>query len=94
MADKKQKRDIREALADLCHEQWSGWERYLFRFGTLNDDGTFTMDADKVTRWMLQMVTPYEDLSELEQDSDRKEADKFLRLMLGYGLIEIGRKTS
>jgi hypothetical protein len=21
---------LREALADLCHEQWSGWMRYLF----------------------------------------------------------------
>ena len=72
---------LRRELADLCHEQWSGWMRYLFQFGIQNEDGTFTMDADKVARWRRQMNTPYRDLTEPEQDSDRQEADKFLALM-------------
>lgn len=73
----------REALADLCHKQWSGWMHYLFRFGTQNEDGTFTMDADKVTRWRRQMETSFSELSPVEQNSDRKEADKFLVVFRG-----------
>lgn len=74
--------ELLELLALLCHDQWSGWMKYLFRFGTLNDDGTFTMDADKVTRWKRQMETAYSDLSESEQESDRTEARKFLAIFL------------
>jgi len=69
-----------EKLANLCHEQWAGWMRYLFKFGTQNEDGTFTMDADKVARWRRQMETPYSGLSESEQNSDRKEAAKFIKI--------------
>lgn len=53
--------------------------RYLFKYGTLNDDGTFTMDADKVRRWNRQMITDYAELTADEKESDRKEADKFFR---------------
>ncbi len=74
---------IREDVAGLCHEQWSGWMRWLFQFGVHNDDGTFTMDADKVARWTRQMKTSYADLSGSEQESDRKEADKFYRVIFG-----------
>jgi hypothetical protein len=73
--------ELREKIAELCHDQWSGWMCYLFRFGTTNDDGTFTMDAEKVARWRRQASMRYDELPEFEKDSDRKEADKFLRLM-------------
>lgn len=69
---------LRERLADLCHRQWSGWMRYLFDKGTFNSDGTWTMPKWAVDRWRWQMETPFKDLSLSEQDSDRKEADKFI----------------
>ena len=72
---------FRETLADLCHEQWSGWMQYLFCKGVFNEDGTWTMHKEYAERWQRQMNTPYDELSEAEQDSDRKEADKFLRVM-------------
>lgn len=31
---------IREKLADLCHEQWSGWIRYMFSKGIEQPDGS------------------------------------------------------
>lgn len=71
---------IRERIADLCHEQWSGWMDYLFSKGTFSEDGTWTMPAWAVERWKRQAETPYAKLSESEQDSDRKEADKFLAI--------------
>ena len=72
---------LREQLADLAHQQWSGWMRYLFSKGTFNEDGTWTMPAWAVERWQRQMITSYEALSETEQESDRHEADKFLALL-------------
>lgn len=76
--------ELREKLAQLAHSQWSGWMEYLFSKGTFNDDGTWTMPAWAVERWKRQMITPYADLPEPEQESDRKEADKFLEVIDAY----------
>ena len=76
-----EKDSITYKLADLCHQQWSGWMFWLFKYGTYNEDGTFTVDADHVERWRRQMVTPFVDLSEDERDSDLHEASKFQTLL-------------
>lgn len=73
--------ELKEQLADLCHEQWSGWMRYMFSKAPLNEDGSWTMPAEFVERWQRQMNTSYAELSEPEQNSDRTEADKFLALL-------------
>ena len=72
---------MREKLAELCHEQWSGWMHYLFSKGMFNKDGTWTMPAWAVERWKQQMEMPYSELSKSEQDSDRNEADKFIAVI-------------
>ncbi len=77
-ARKRELMPLREELAELAHEQWSGWMKYLFSKGTQNEDGTWTMPAGAVERWTRQRNTPYDDLSDDEQNSDRNEADKFL----------------
>ena len=79
---------MREELADLCHKQWSGWMEYLFskctaetgQFG--RDTGNLVIPERSVERWQRQLHTPYADLSEDERESDRKEADKFIAIML------------
>jgi hypothetical protein len=68
---------LREAVADLCHEQWTGWMRYLFSRCEITREGAL-IPAMWVARWQRQMDTPYAKLSQHEQDSDRKEADRFL----------------
>jgi len=70
-----------EQLASLAHTQWSGWMRYLFKFGRELKDGTFVMDADKVQRWKRQMSTDYAQLPESERESDRVEARKVLAIL-------------
>lgn len=72
---------LREALADLEHDRWSRWMRYLFTCGTFDSDGAFTIAPDKVTRWWRQMHVGYPLLTEREKDSDRQEADKTLALL-------------
>lgn len=72
---------VREEIANLAHEQWSGWIRYLFDKSVWGDDGTVTIPADLVLRWERQMQTPYTKLSPKEQDSARAVADKILALI-------------
>jgi hypothetical protein len=52
--------------------------KYMFGCGTFNDDGSWTMPADKVERWKRQMNTEYRDLSDSERESDRHQADKVI----------------
>lgn len=70
-----------EALADVAHESWAGWMRYLFEKSTDNPDGTVTIPVDQVERWRRQVDTPYNELSEEEKESDRKEARKYIAAM-------------
>ena len=81
---------VREKLASYAHKQWSGWMEYLFSKcytvylePTLQEpDGEAHLVIPKwaVDRWKKQIETSYEELSEPEKESDRKEAD---------GMIEI-----
>ncbi len=83
MNDKK-----REILADLCHQQWSGWMEYLFAKSipytpgwVQADEGALIIPKWAVDRWKKQIITPYANLSEEEKESDRTEADRFLKIM-------------
>lgn len=72
--------ELREQLAALAHDQWSGWMRYLFGRCRWNADGSMTIPAVSVGWWRRQLSTPYAELSEPEKDSDRKEADRYLAI--------------
>ena len=60
-----------EKLAALEHDRWSGWMEYMFENMTLAN----------LTRWVLQMETPYSGLSEREKESDRKEVRRTLEVL-------------
>jgi len=74
-AEVERLRDM-ELQADVEHEIWSSWMRYMFTCGTFNDDETWTMPSDKVERWRRQADTPYSELSEREKESDREQVRK------------------
>lgn len=71
---------VRESLADYAHNAWSGWMKYMFEKSTKNLDGSVTIPASLVERWMRQMETSYPMLPENEQQSDLIEADKMLEI--------------
>lgn len=79
--------DLIERLADLEHERWSGWMRYLFTKGYGRDDGTFVMDAESVHWWSHLMETPYAELTERSKESDRQEVRKTLALLVEAGVL-------
>lgn len=68
-------------LADVQHEIWSHWMKYLFEVSIHNDDGTVTIPADKVENWKRQMITTYFDLSDQEKKSDLEQAKKVLAVL-------------
>lgn len=79
--------DLREQLAALSHDQWSGWMRYMI--GRLEGpDPKVWLD-----RWRRQMETPYDKLPENEKESDRREADRVLAVIPALGRYQRGNGT-
>jgi len=74
---------LREQLAAVQHSIWAHWMDYLFSVSRKNRNGSVTIPADKVKRWMEQMRKPYSDLDESEKVSDREQADKVLVVLRG-----------
>lgn len=70
-----------EDLADYAHEAWSGWMEYLFSKTTTADVPGLVIPRAEADRWMRQMRTRYEALSEKEKESDRIEARKMIEIM-------------
>ncbi len=72
---------LREELADVQHAIWSHWMAYQFSVCQHNEDGSVTIPADKVERWVRQQVTTYSALTDKERESDREQADKVLKVL-------------
>jgi len=62
--------ELLEALAAAEHRRWAGWMKYQKR-----------APAAKVADWPRKTATPYAKLTELEKESDRIEARKFLAII-------------
>jgi hypothetical protein len=74
----------REKLASYAHNQWSGWMEYLFSKCEIpihHTQAGLIIPPWAVERWKRQIETPYEELSEPEKESDRKEADGMLEII-------------
>jgi len=74
---------LRELLSALMHDIWSTWMRHQLSVSTPHPDGSITIPADKVARWMRQMRTSYLELDEAEKESDRQQADKIIAVLTG-----------
>ncbi len=72
-----------EELADLVHEIWANWMKYMFSKGQKRFDGTWVMPFGLRQRWMRQMNTPYGELTEKEKESDREITLRILKLIEG-----------
>lgn len=73
-----------ESLADLEHKRWSKWQEYVHSKCIKNSDGSLTIPKESVTLWENEIITPYENLTETQKESDRKEIRLFLSLIKSY----------
>lgn len=67
-----------DALADIEHDRWSHWQRYMHEKGVRQADGSLLIPPDLVAQWDRQIATPYAELSEEEKESDREQVRKYL----------------
>jgi RyR domain len=72
---------LMEKLADVEHERWSHWQRYMHSKCERSDDGSLVIPAHLVDRWESQMNTPYSGLSEEEKESDREQVRRYLSII-------------
>jgi hypothetical protein len=70
-----------DKLADIEHERWSHWQRYLHSKCEHARDGSLVIPAHLVDRWESQMNTPYSALSEEEKESDREQVRRYLTII-------------
>lgn len=73
-----------ERLAAIQHDIWAHWMRYLLgECVEVHDDGSCTINVDRVNAWWRQIDTPYDQLTKREKDSDREQVDRFWPLIQG-----------
>ena len=70
--------DIIDELADIEHDRWAHWQRYMHSKCERRGDGALVIPPDFVRHWERQIVTPYCELSEKEKESDREQVRKYL----------------
>jgi len=90
------KDDLIEALADIEHQRWSDWQKYLHGqcerepVQMEQPDGSWTFGSDFIIpcvmadRWERQIATPYADLSEREKASDRAQVARYWPLIVEF----------
>jgi hypothetical protein len=81
-------RELIERLAEQEHVSWSHWMHYLFSRSTTNADGSMTIPSDLALRWQRQAETPYAELSEREQQSDRNRVALILPMIEAYRAMQ------
>lgn len=67
-----------DELASIEHARWAHWQAYVHDQGVRREDGSLVLPAELVSRWDLQIATPYEELSSDEQAADRDQVMKYL----------------
>lgn len=70
--------EIIDRLANIEHERWAHWQRYVHSKCDQLPDGSLVIPPSLVTQWERQIATPYCELSEKEKESDREQVRKFL----------------
>lgn len=73
--------DLREQLADIEHQRWADWQRYVHGLCTPAAGGALTVPASLVERWERQIGTSYDDLTDAEKAADRHQVDRYWHLL-------------
>jgi hypothetical protein len=72
-----------DKLADVEHQRWAHWQSYMHSKGAVLTDGSLLLPPDLVARWEKQIKTPFEKLSDDEQESDREQVRHYIPAITG-----------
>jgi len=78
---KETEKEFVEEGANLEHDRWARWQKYMFSKCLLYRDGALIIPQKFASRWFRQIDTLYSELSEEEKESDRKETRQYLELI-------------
>ena len=71
-------RELKEKLADIEHQRWSDWQKYMHDRCEYDENRKeYFIPRDLFNRWERQIRTGYKDLSEKEKESDREQVDRY-----------------
>lgn len=73
---------LRERLAAIEHERWADWQRWVHEQCKPLLGGGLVIPAHLVYRWVRQIDTPYDQLSEAEKRSDREQVNRYWPLIV------------
>ena len=73
--------EVREKLADIEHDRWSKWQKYMHSKMERISTAKWSLLDELFQRWERQINTRYAELSEKEKDSDREQVDMHLPLI-------------
>ena len=91
--NKQQEKELRETLANIEHQRWADWQKYMHGLCVKTKTARIIIPAKLVSRWERQIKTPYKDLSEKEKDSDREQVDRYFPLIKDILAQEIKQLT-
>ena len=75
-----EKGKLYEQLAEIEHDRWADWQKYMHSKCLIGQYGA-VIPIDLFNRWERQIQTPYDELSEEEKQSDRKQVDRYWNLI-------------
>jgi hypothetical protein len=75
------KEEIIEKLADIEHQRWIDWQKYLHSKCRRNSPNFMYFPIEDFDRWERQIATPYSELTEKEKDSDRHQVERYLPII-------------
>ena len=73
-------KEFREKGANLEHDRWARWQAWCHK--VLRENCPSPQLEEVLERWDKQIATKYEDLSEKEKESDRKETRNYIPLLV------------
>jgi len=76
------KNELFEKLADIEHQRWSDWQKYMHsKILPSGKDGICEIGEAFIIGWERQIKTNYKDLSEKEKDRDREQVMRYWELL-------------
>ena len=74
-------KELIEKLADIEHQRWADWQKYLHSKCIKDEKGNLIISAEFVKHLERQIETPYSELFEKEKESDREQVMRYWNLI-------------